>query len=111
MSERTPRRRTNLAKRRTACLTATTAALRATIHPHGAPVATGKASPAHDAPAASWAQDSQRQLRIEGLSAIEASNVVAYLAGLRAAQGGWSIDEIDRLVALRARVECAGVAS
>jgi hypothetical protein len=111
VSERTPRRRTNLAKQRTACLTATTAALRATIHPHGALVATGSASPAHEGPAAAWARDSQQQLRQEGLSAIEASNVVAYLAGLHAVEGGWSIDEIDRLVALRARVECAGVAS
>ncbi len=48
---------------------------------------------------------------MQGLSAVEASNLVAYLAGLHAVEGGWSFDEIDRLVALRARVECAGVAS
>lgn len=111
MSQRTPRRRTNLVKRRTACLAATAAALRATVHPHGAPLTTGSASPLRGTPAASWAQESQRQLRMEGLSAIEASNVVAYVAGLHAVDGGWSIDEIDRLVALRARVECADVAS
>jgi hypothetical protein len=48
---------------------------------------------------------------VQGLSAIEASNVVAYLAGLHAVEGGWSIDEIERLAALRARIECADVAS
>jgi len=110
----TQRRSTKRVNRDTACLSATTQALRATVHPHGALVATGPVSrapsaPAPSAPAAGWAHDSHRQLRMRGLSAIEASNVVAYLAGLHAVERGWSIDEIDRLVALRARVACGVV--
>lgn len=36
-----------------------------------------------------------------GLSSVEAGNFVAYIAGLHAAERGWTIEEIKDLVALR----------
>jgi hypothetical protein len=44
-----------------------------------------------------------RTLVIRGLSANEAGNVVAYMAGLHPAQGGWTVEEIKRLQDVRAR--------
>jgi hypothetical protein len=52
-----------------------------------------------------------RFLRIRGLSVVEAGNVVAYLTGLHAAEGGWTVDEIKHLVAIRAVVATGVIAS
>jgi hypothetical protein len=41
---------------------------------------------------------------IGGLSSVEAGNLVAYVAGLHAAEGGWTLQEIKHLVALRSFV-------
>jgi hypothetical protein len=41
---------------------------------------------------------------IRGLSSVEAGNVVAYVAGLHAAERGWTLEEIKHLVALRSFV-------
>ncbi|MEW5990447.1 MAG: hypothetical protein AB1736_03760 [Chloroflexota bacterium] len=132
MNNGTQRRSTIRASRRTACVSATTERLHATVHPHEASLAAGSgatasrgrernaararttararnAAPAPLVPARIWARVAQRELQVRGLSAIEASNVVAYFAGLHAGARGWSIEEIDRLVALRARVACGVV--
>jgi hypothetical protein len=45
-----------------------------------------------------------RLLSIRGLSKVEAGNVVAYTAGLRAADRGWTAKEIKQLLALRSFV-------
>jgi hypothetical protein len=45
-----------------------------------------------------------RLLLIRGLSSVEAGNLVAYVAGLHAAEGGWTLQEIKHLVALRSFV-------
>jgi hypothetical protein len=39
-----------------------------------------------------------RLLRMGGLSSTEASNLVAYLSGIQPLEGGWSLDEIERLL-------------
>jgi hypothetical protein len=40
-------------------------------------------------------------LKIRGLSSLEAGNVVAYIAGLHAAATGWTVEEIEDLIAMR----------
>ena len=42
-----------------------------------------------------------RILRISGLSRVEAGNVVAYMSGLHAVDGGWTVEEIRHIVAIR----------
>ncbi len=46
-----------------------------------------------------------RRLTINGWSAREAGNLVARLEGLRTARQGWTVNEIDHLLFLRAMVE------
>jgi hypothetical protein len=48
---------------------------------------------------------------MRGLSRIEAGNVVAYVAGLHATENGWSVRQIEQLVALRSLVACGVIAS
>lgn len=43
----------------------------------------------------------QRLLRLRGFSEAEASNLTAYLAGLRPAGPGWTLRELDRLLFIR----------
>jgi hypothetical protein len=43
-------------------------------------------------------------LRMRGLTSVEAGNVVAYVAGLHAAESGWTVLEVRNLVMLRALV-------
>ena len=38
---------------------------------------------------------------IGGLSPVEAGNVVAYMSGLHAVDGGWTVEEIKHLIAIR----------
>jgi hypothetical protein len=48
---------------------------------------------------------------IRGLSSVEAGNVMAYVAGLHAAEQGWTVEEIKHLLALRSFVEAGIVES
>jgi hypothetical protein len=48
---------------------------------------------------------------MRGLTATEAGNVVAYVAGLHASKAGWSTRQIEDLVALRSLVACGVIAS
>jgi hypothetical protein len=45
------------------------------------------------------------RLRMVGLSATEAGNLTAHLNGLRIADQGWTLHEIERLLFVRALVE------
>jgi hypothetical protein len=45
---------------------------------------------------------------MRGLSSTEAVIVVAYVAGLHATDGGWTVRQIEQLVALRSLVACGG---
>lgn len=56
-------------------------------------------------------RSSYRLLMMRGLSPTEAGNIVAWLAGLHPAETGWSVAQIDRLVALRSFVACGVIAS
>jgi hypothetical protein len=42
-----------------------------------------------------------RLLVIRGLSPVEAGNLIAYVSGLHAVEGGWTVDEVKHLVAIR----------
>ena len=42
-----------------------------------------------------------RELGARGLAATEAANLTAYLHGIRPAERGWSIEQIDHLLFLR----------
>jgi hypothetical protein len=46
-----------------------------------------------------------RHLTIDGWSAREAGNLVARLLGLHSARQGWTVNEIDHLLFLRAMVD------
>ena len=45
------------------------------------------------------------RLRMVGLTSIEAGNLTAHLSGLHVAERGWTIQEIERLLFVRALVE------
>jgi hypothetical protein len=49
-------------------------------------------------------ESAYRLLMIQGLSAVEAGNVVAYIIGLHPAERGWTVEEIKHLEAIRAMV-------
>jgi len=61
--------------------------------------------------ATGWIRRSHRLLVMRGLSSIEAGNVVAYVAGLHATENGWSVRQIEQLVALRSLVACGVIVS
>lgn len=91
---------------RSTCLSTVASHLASTIHPHDA-ADTAVTSPGPAAGSdAGWIRSSYRLLRTRGLSAVEASNVVAYVAGLHAAESGWQLRQIERLVTLRSLVAC-----
>jgi hypothetical protein len=46
-----------------------------------------------------------QRLRMVGLSATEAGNLTAHLNGLHVAEQGWTLQEIERLLFIRALVE------
>lgn len=95
------------ADRRSICLSATAARLAATTHPHDARDAASRTAVEPSAPTrAGWIRSSYRLLMMRGLSPTEAGNVVAYAAGLHAGERGWSVKQIEQLVALRSLVEC-----
>ncbi len=95
---------------RSTCLSATAAALASTVHPHDAPLSAGAFTKPAQPPGAGWVRSSHRLLVMRGLSPVEAGNVVAYVAGLHAAADGWSVRQIQDLVALRALVACGVIA-
>jgi hypothetical protein len=112
MAQRTQRRTPRSARpERSTCLSATAAALASTVHPHDAPLQVGATKGSAQPVATGWIRSSHRLLMMRGLSSIEASNVVAYIAGLHPASEGWSIRQIQKLVALRSLVACGVIAS
>jgi hypothetical protein len=75
------------------------------IHPHDPTLASGaRVSGSTAFGQAHTIGGDYRLLMIRGLSSVEAGNVVAYVAGLDAAAGGWTVDEIKHLVAIRSLV-------
>lgn len=96
---------------RSTCLAATAARLAATVHPHERPLDGHPVDDAFKAAGSGWIRSSYRLLMMRGLSATEAGNVVAYVAGLHAAETGWSTRQIESLVALRSLVACDVIAS
>jgi hypothetical protein len=52
-----------------------------------------------------------QRLRMVGLSASEAGNLTAHLNGLRVAEQGWALPEIERLLFIRALVDLGRIAS
>ncbi|HXG40745.1 MAG TPA: hypothetical protein VNJ28_07355 [Candidatus Limnocylindrales bacterium] len=46
-----------------------------------------------------------QRLRMAGLTGIEAGNLTAHLAGLRVARKGWTVQEIESLLFIRALVD------
>ena len=58
---------------------------------------------------ASWA--TQRLLRSRGFSDAEASNLTAYVAGLRVAGRGWAMSELEGLMFIRWLVDTGRLAS
>jgi hypothetical protein len=52
-----------------------------------------------------------RRLRIAGLSAREAGTLTGHLAGLRAVPGGWSVEEVERLLFVRELVRAGRMGS
>ena len=112
MAQRTQRRTPRSAgAKRSTCLSDTAAALATIVHPHGAPLPVGAAMGPAQPVAAGWIRSSHRLLQMRGLSSIEASNVVAYVAGLHPASDGWSVRQIEKLVALRSLVACGAISS
>jgi hypothetical protein len=52
-----------------------------------------------------------QRLRMVGLSAVEAGNLTAHLNGLRVAEQGWALPEIERLLFIRALVDLGRIPS
>ena len=50
------------------------------------------------------AQRTFRRLRMGGLTMSEAGNLTAHVKGLHAVPGGWSVEEIERLLFVREMV-------
>jgi hypothetical protein len=52
-----------------------------------------------------------QRLRMVGLTATEAGNLTAHLNGLHVAEHGWTLQEIERLLFIRALVELGRIPS
>lgn len=52
-----------------------------------------------------------QRLRMVGLSATEAGNLTAHLNGLHVAEQGWTLQEIERLLFIRALVDLGRIPS
>jgi hypothetical protein len=52
-----------------------------------------------------------RRLRIAGLSPREAGTLTGHLAGLRIVPAGWTIEEVERLMFIRALVDSGRMGS
>ena len=94
------------------CFSARLSRLSSTVHPHEASDApTAIAETPSTTRDAGWVGSSVRLLMMRGLSSPEAGNVVACMAGLHAAEGGWTVRQIERLLALRSYVDCSRLES
>ena len=72
------------------------------IHPHDPSLASAAVVAASTTADETRTIDADyRLLVIRGLSSVEAGNVVAYMTGLHAVDGGWTVEEIKHLVAIR----------
>lgn len=75
------------------------------IHPHEpSPASAATVTRSTSTEEGATFHSAYRLLLIRGLSSVEAGNVVAYVAGLHAAERGWTLEEIKHLVALRSFV-------
>jgi len=52
-----------------------------------------------------------QRLRMAGLSATEAGNLTAHLNGLHVAEHGWTLQEVERLLFIRALVDLGRIPS
>ncbi len=112
MAQRTRRRAATTAKsERSTCLSTTAARLAAAVHPHEPQPGGPSVDDAANGARPDWIRSSYRLLMMRGLSATEAGNVVAYVAGLHASETGWSTRQIEDIVALRSLVACGVIAS
>jgi len=57
------------------------------------------------------ARSTYRRLRIAGLTAREAGSLTAHLTGLATVAGGWSIEEVERLLFVRELVRTGRMGS
>ena len=72
------------------------------IHPHDPSLASAAVVAGSTASDETRTIDADyRRLVIRGLSSVEAGNVVAYMTGMHAVDGGWTVEEIKHLVAIR----------
>ena len=71
------------------------------IHPHDPSLASAAVAGSTASDEARTIDGDFRLLVIRGLSPIEAGNVVAYMSGLHAVDGGWTVEQIKHLVAIR----------
>lgn len=110
MAQKTHRGISTRASKRSSCLAAVTASINATMHPHDPPTYAGAEARLPAPTAGDRVRGSYRLLLQRGLSPIEAGNVVAYIAGLHAAESGWSVRQVEHLVALRSLVACGAIA-
>lgn len=113
MARRAPRgMRAKVPEAYQTCVDDVIARLGSISHPHEVPYAAlvdGEATPLRRGTA--WVGQARQRLMRQGLSEDEAGNVVAYVAGLHPAAGGWTTLEVARLLALRARAACAQLPS
>jgi hypothetical protein len=66
---------------------------------------------AQAAPARDTVRMTYRRLRIAGLSAREAGSLTAHLTGLPMVPGGWQVEEVERLLFVRALVQTGRMGS
>ena len=52
-----------------------------------------------------------QRLRMVGLTATEAGNLTAHLSGLHVSENGWTLQEIERLLFVRALVDLGRIPS
>ena len=71
------------------------------IHPHALSPAWSASMAGSPASDEGTIDGAYRSLLVGGLSSVEAGNIVAYIAGLHAVDGGWTVEGIKHLVAIR----------
>jgi hypothetical protein len=73
--------------------------------PEGRDALIAEATAAEPRPEQRSVRTTYHRLRMVGLSASEAGNLTAHLNGLRIADQGWTLHEIERLLFMRALVD------
>jgi hypothetical protein len=81
------------------------------IHPHDPTLASAAVVAGSISGETRTIDSDYRLLVIRGLSPVEAGNVVAYMSGLHAVEGGWTVEEVKHLVAIRLLVAGGVIAS